>query len=95
MLPVTPVPRLHVDLPHLPYRDGVSCTSPAAKRNGGAGLVYQYDKPPTTGIICGGRGHKHRRGCTRLAIYHGRVTDCSERPFIPAIAGATTGGEPA
>ncbi|MGN6109521.1 MAG: hypothetical protein ACTHU0_30720 [Kofleriaceae bacterium] len=58
------------------FREGVSCSAPAAKLNGGAGLTLEWDEPPFFGHVCGGRGRGHR-GCQQLAIYRGPVRRCS------------------
>ena len=67
-----------------PHRNGVDCRSPLRATNGGPGLLLAFDKPPSRGILCGGRGRHGRGCCQRIAIYHGRATDCSGRPFIPS-----------
>lgn len=58
------------------HRDGVHCTSPAAKVNGGEGISFEYSEAPYRAhIYCGGRSG--RSGWR--TFFPGRVVGCSAR----------------
>lgn len=63
-----------------PHRDGVACTSPLAKMNGGTGLAFDGGphRPDWMHLNFGGG-----RGRTVLT-YHMPMQDCSGRPMVPA-----------
>lgn len=68
------------------WRDGVRCTHPDAKANGGGGLRLTYPRP-TPYFWHGRSGPKGgRRTGGRGVVYHGPVTACAGRhvPLPPA-----------
>lgn len=55
---------------------GIRCCNPAAKRNGGQGVLVTFEQP-TTGIACGsGKGGRWSR---RLVMWKAHPTACRER----------------
>lgn len=60
------------------FRDGVACSNPAARTNGGPGLSMRWETAPTTAHLNygGGRGEWTH-------VYFGPVLECSGRELEP------------
>ena len=56
------------------FRDGVACTNPLAKLNGGPGLAMTWEKPPVSAHLCYGGGRSEFK-----TIFSGPVKSCSGR----------------
>lgn len=76
------------------HRAGAACGHPAAKANGGPGVMLTLPRP-STGIVCS-RGKKGR-GCQTVTFWRGPVSACQQKETsstAASSAGPSTASSP-
>jgi hypothetical protein len=64
------------------HRQGTRCAHPAAKANGGAGVILTMPRPSQVHLYFGGGKQSHKNGCRTL--FQGPVSACKQKEVAHA-----------